>query len=246
MKLGVKMIINVKNMNINYIQYGEGHDVVLLHGWGQNIEMMRPLGDRLQKNHRITIIDLPGFGQSSEPDVELTIYDYCDVVEQVLKKLKVKNPVMIGHSFGGRISIIYASRNKCHRLVLFGSPCVREEEKESLKVKMLKSLKKVPFLRPFEDFAKKHIGSRDYRNASVVMRKVLVNTVNEDLSDCAKKIECPTLLIWGDNDTEEPVSSAKKMEALLQDGALIILPNSTHYAYLENLVQVVNIINNFI
>ena len=38
------MIKKVKNLDINYIQYGEGEDVVLLHGWGQNIEMMNPLG----------------------------------------------------------------------------------------------------------------------------------------------------------------------------------------------------------
>lgn len=246
MRLGVKMIINVKDIEINYIQYGEGDDVVLLHGWGQNIEMMDPLGQNLKKNHRITIIDLPGFGASSEPKVELNIYDYCDIVEEILEKLKIKNPTMIGHSFGGRISIIYASRNKTNKLVLFGSPCVREKQKESLKVKILKTLKKVPFLKPLENFAKNHIGSRDYKNASIMMRKILVNTVNEDLSDCAKKIKCPTLLIWGDNDLEEPVESAKKLEALLKDGALIVLPNSTHYAYLENLRQVINILNNFI
>lgn len=240
------MTINIRNININYIQYGSGSDVVLLHGWGQNIAMMKPIGDRLQKNHRITILDFPGFGESEEPKTALTIYDYCEILEELLKKLKVKKPVIMGHSFGGRIAIIYASRNEVEKVVLFGSPCIRKEVKPSLKLRMLKSLKKIPGINKLEGFAKNHMGSRDYKNASEIMKKILVNVVNEDLSECAKKINVPTLLIWGDRDTEAPVEDAKELEKIIPDAGLIVLPNSTHYAYLENLPQVINILNNFL
>ena len=70
------------------------------------------------------------------------------------------------------------------------------------------------------------------------------NNINEDLSSYAKKIEEPTLLIWGQNDTEAPVSDAKELERIMIDGALIVLPG-THYAYLENLGRVVEILKNF-
>lgn len=239
------MTTNIRNININYIQYGSGSDIVLLHGWGQNIAMMKPLGDKFQKNYRITILDFPGFGESDEPVEALTIYDYCEILEELLKKLKVKNPIVIGHSFGGRVAIVYASRNDTKKLVLFGSPCVRTAKSESVKVRMLKKLKKIPGINKLEGFAKKHIGSRDYKNASEIMRKILVNVVNEDLSECAKKISAPTLLVWGDNDTEAPVEDAKKLEEIIPDAGLIVLSNSTHYAYLENLAYVVNILNNF-
>lgn len=240
------MTINIRNININYIQYGSGSDVVLLHGWGQNIAMMKPIGHRLQKNHRITILDFPGFGESEEPKTALTVYDYCEILEELLKKLKVKKPVIMGHSFGGRIAIIYASRNEVEKVVLFGSPCIRKEVKPSLKLRMLKSLKKIPGINKLEGFAKNHMGSRDYKNASEIMKKILVNVVNEDLSECAKKINVPTLLIWGDRDTEAPVEDAKELEKIIPDAGLIVLPNSTHYAYLENLPQVINILNNFL
>ncbi len=240
------MRINIRNININYIQYGSGSDVVLLHGWGQNIAMMKPIGDRLQKNHRITILDFPGFGDSEEPKTALTVYDYCEILEELLKKLKVKKPVIMGHSFGGRIAIIYASRNEVEKVVLFGSPCIRKEVKPSLKLRMLKSLKKIPGINKLEGFAKNHMGSRDYKNANEIMKKILVNVVNEDLSECAKKINAPTLLIWGDRDTEAPVEDAKELEKIIPDAGLIVLPNSTHYAYLENLPQVINILNNFL
>ena len=241
----MNMKINIRNIDINYIQYGSGKDIVLLHGWGQNIEMMKPLGDRFSKKFRITILDFPGFGQSSEPQDAINIYDYADILNEMLQKIGVKNPIVIGHSFGGRVGIVYSSKNPVDKLVLFGSPCIRHDEKMSVKTRVLKSLKKVPGLNKFEDFAKKHIGSRDYKAASDVMRKILVNVVNEDLSECAKRIKCPTLLIWGDNDTEAPVEDAKELESIMKDAALIVLPNSTHYAYLENLGHVVNILNNF-
>ena len=92
---------------------------------------------------------------------------------------------------------------------------------------------------------KKFTGSADYKNASPVMREVLVKTVNEDLSECAKKIKAETLLIWGDNDTAVPLEHAKELNNLLENSDLIVLPGS-HYCYLENLHQVINILNNFL
>lgn len=241
------MTINIKDIDINYIQYGSGKkNIVLLHGWGQNIEMMNPIGKKLEKNATITIIDLPGHGESSEPKQEITIYDYCEIVKELLDKLKIKDPILIGHSFGGRIAIIYAGKYKVDKLVLLGAPCIRKETKVSTKVKILKGLKKIPLLNKLEGFAKKHIGSRDYRNASCVMRKILVNTVNEDLSSYARDIVCPTLLIWGDNDTEAPLAEAQELEKIMKDAGLIVYEGGTHYTYLEFLNPVCNVIKTFI
>lgn len=238
------MKINIKDLNINYIQYGEGKDIILLHGWGQNIEMMKPLGDYFCDRFRITILDLPGFGESDEPKKTWTIDDYELMLEDFIKELKIKKPIVIGHSFGGRLSIRYSARNPIEKLVLFGSPCIRIQEALPLKVRMLKSMKKLPGMDKVGEYMKQYIGSRDYKAASPVMRQTLVEVVNEDLSHYAKEIEEPTLLIWGQNDTEAPVAEAKELEKIMIDAALIILPG-THYAYLENLQQVVNILNNF-
>lgn len=238
------MFKKIKNIKINYKQYGEGEDVVLLHGWGQNIEMMKPLGDKLSSNHKITIIDLPGFGVSESPSFAYSIFDYTEIVHELLDSLKITNPIIIGHSFGGRIAIVYASKYPISKLVLFGSPCVRHEYK-SMRQSFYKAIKKVSILKPLVNLMKKHTGSVDYRNASPLMREVLVKTVNQDLSDYAKKITCEALLIWGENDEAVPVSEAKELDAILANSALIILPG-THYCYLENLVQVTNILNNFI
>ena len=239
------MKINIKNIDINYTQYGEGKDIVLLHGWGQNIEMMKPIGDNLCINHRITILDLPGFGESEEPKEVWNIGDYSNMLEEFLNRLDIKKPVIMGHSFGGRIAIRYSANHSIEKLVLFGSPCIRIQEELPLYVKMLKSAKKLPGLNELGEYMKKYIGSRDYKAASPMMRKILVNVVNEDLSKYAREIEEPTLLIWGEQDTEAPLKDAKELEKIMIDAGLVVLPG-THYAYLENLGQVINILNNFL
>ena len=238
------MFKTIKKIKINYKQYGEGKDIVLLHGWGQNIQMMDPLGNYLKANHKITIVDLPGFGLSSEPDYAYSVYDYVELLKELFDTLDITKPTLIGHSFGGRLSIIYASKYEVEKVVLFGSPCVRHEYK-STKQTILKTLKKVKILSPLANLMKKYTGSADYKNASPIMREVLVKTVNEDLSECAKKIKASTLLIWGDNDTAVPVEHARELNELLTDSDLIVLPGS-HYCYLENLHQVINILNNFL
>ncbi len=239
------MKIKIDNIDVNYIQYGSGKDIILLHGWGQNIQMMQPLGDLLQDRFRITILDLPGFGQSSEPLEVWTISDYSHFLEKFANEVHIKKPIVIGHSFGGRVAIRYSAHNTIEKLVLFGSPCIRVEEKLPLSVKILKTIKKLPGMNEIGEKMKKYIGSRDYKAASPIMRKILVEVVNEDLSKYAREIEEPTLLIWGENDTEAPVTEAKELEKIMLDAGLIILPG-THYAYLENLGRVVSILNNFL
>ena len=240
--------MNIKDVYVNFIQYGNksGKNIVLLHGWSQNIEMMDPIGKRLQKDFYITIIDLPGFGKSSEPTYGYTVYDYFEIVDELLRKLKIKNPIMIGHSFGGRISIIYAAKKGVEKLVLLASPFKRSVKKNTFKIKLLKFLKKVPVVKELESYMKTKIGSRDYRNATPIMRLILVNTVNEDLTEYLKQIESPTLLIWGDLDTEAPLEDAKYAETIMKDAGLIIYQGATHYAYLERINEVINVLNVFL
>lgn len=238
------MRINIKDVNINYIQYGEGPDILLLHGWGQNIDMMKPLGDNFSDKYRITILDLPGFGNSSEPPTSWNMTNYSDMLEEFVARVGINKPIVIGHSFGGRLAIRFSANNPIEKLVLFGAPCIRLQEKLPLSVRILKTIKKLPLMNEFGEYMKQYIGSRDYKAASPIMRQTLVDVVNEDLSSYAKKIEEPALLIWGQNDTEAPVSDARELERIMIDGALIVLPG-THYAYLENLGRVVEIIKNF-
>ena len=239
--------MNINGQNINFLDYGKknGDALVFLHGWGQNIEMMQMLGEPFKQDYRIIIIDFPGFGKSEEPKKVMNVSDYTNVVETLLKKLKIENPILIGHSFGGRVSVKFASRNKVKKLILL-SPALRGHDKKGIKTKILKSLKKVPGIKNLEGWAKNHMGSRDYKAASPIMKQVLVQTVNEDLSADAKKIKVPVILIYGNLDSEVPEEDTKEYERLIEDCGLILYEGCTHYAYLERLNQTISIIRNFI
>lgn len=236
-----------KNIKINYERIGDkkGDPIVLLHGWGQNIQMMKIIGEKYPKNDCL-IIDFPGHGKSEEPKEIWTLDDFTNMVHELLKSLKINNPILIGHSFGGKIALIYASKYETKKLVLFGSPFKIKKNPKSLKVQILKSLKMIPGTKKIAEFAKKHIGSEDYKKASPVMRDILVRHVNTDITEEVKKITCPTIIIWGDHDEAVPIEDAYELSTYIKDSAVIKYEGCTHYAYLERLGQTISIIDSFI
>ncbi len=240
--------MDVKGTYVNYVQYGNetGKDIVLLHGWGQNIEMMDPIGKGMQNKFRITIIDFPGFGKSPEPPYGFSVFDYYEILDELLENLNIKEPILIGHSFGGRIAIIYAVNKKVSKLVLMGTPFRRTNKKANYKLKVLKIVRKTPIIKNFEGYLRSKIASNDYYNASPIMRKVLVNVINQELTDLIPKIKVPTILIWGSYDKEVPISEAKYIEDKIKDCGLIIYEGCSHFAYLERLNQTINILDCFL
>ena len=207
--------------------------------------MMQMLGEPFKEEFRIVAVDFPGFGLSQEPEESMGVDGYTKIIELLLKKLNIEKPILIGHSFGGRVSVKFASRNEVEKVILL-SPALKSHDKKGIKTKLLKLLKKVPILKKLESWAKNHIGSRDYKAASPIMKEVLVKTVNEDLSSDATKIKAPVILIYGDYDSEVPEEDMKEYERLIPDCGLILYEGCTHYAYLERLNKTINIINNFI
>ena len=128
------MKFNYKNSNVNYEYYDNNSKIslVFLHGWGQNIQMMIPLAKPFIKKYNCMIIDLPGFGDSEEPQEVYTIYDYAEMVNKLLTSKKIKNPIIIGHSFGGKIALVYATKYKTNKIVLLASPYKKKIEKDTL------------------------------------------------------------------------------------------------------------------
>ncbi|MEG0026466.1 MAG: alpha/beta hydrolase [Bacilli bacterium] len=242
------MTKKIHDVDINYINYGNsnGKNVVLLHGWGQNIEMMKPVGDGLKNDFNIIIIDLPGFGASTEPKETWTLYDYVDSIKTLLDILGINKPILIGHSFGGKISLLYASKYECLNLILFSSPFRPQIKKLSWKTKMLKKAKQIPGTETLAHFVKKHVGSTDYKNASTRMRDIMVLHVNLDITEDVKKIHIPTLILWGTNDLAVSCDEAYELEKLISSSGVVMYENCTHYAYLERLKQTINVLNNFL
>ena len=238
----------IKNVDINYEHFDNKSktSLVFLHGWGQNIKMMESLAKPFCKKYNVLIIDLPGFGDSAEPKEVWSIYDYSEMVNELLKELKINNPILIGHSFGGKISLAYAIKYNPKKIVLLASPYKKNIKKPTLKMKVYKTVKKIPLLNKLEGFVKNHVGSTDYKNASEMMKKILVNHVNLDLTEELKNIKCPTLLIWGTNDNAVSYEDGKELEKLIPNAGLVTYEGCTHYAYLERLDQTIRVLNSFI
>ncbi|MCR5788156.1 MAG: alpha/beta hydrolase [Bacilli bacterium] len=233
-------------INYEYINNKSKNTLVFLHGWGQNVEMMKPIADPFNKTCNILIVDLPGHGKSEEPKKVFSLYDFADMVHELVLQLKIKNPVLIGHSFGGKISMIYASKYDVKKLILLSSPYKVEIKKQPLKVKLMKKLAKVPGFKGLANYFKKKMGSTDYRNASPMMRDILVAHVNTDITEDVKKISVPTIIIWGTNDLTVSIDNAYEIEKLIKDSAVIPYEGLSHFAYLENKNQTISIIDSFI
>ncbi|WP_423363825.1 alpha/beta fold hydrolase [Mycoplasma sp. P36-A1] len=235
------MEVTIDNMIINYEEIGHGQPVILMHGWGQNLEMMYSIVAGLKDQYHVYNIDLPGFGHSDEPSKAYTIDDYTNFLEEFVKINNIDNPIIIGHSFGCRIAIKYAARkNPVKEMVLTGAAGLIDKKTplyyfRVYTYKFFKIFKNVPFIKYYIQEAMDNAGSEDYKNSSPVMKGILKNAVNEDLESYLGKITCPVLLIFGSNDDATPVWMAKVMEDKMHNATLKIYQNATHYAYLENI-----------
>ncbi len=222
---------------------GSGPAVLLLHGWGCDHSVFESLRNLLCSHYTVYSFDLPGFGRSPEPGTVWGVEEYTQLVEAFIREQGIESPSLAGHSFGGRVSIRYASRNKVDRLMLIDAAGVKPVRtlKYYYKVYTYKFLRRsVRLLLPSRQAERiieryrKGKGSPDYNNASPRMRAVLSKTVNEDLRAFMPSIAAPTLLFWGENDTATPLRDARIMERLIPDAGLVVVPGAGHFSFLEN------------
>lgn len=246
------MKITVHGTEINYIVDGNGTDVILLHGWGQNIAMMQPVHDHLKQFHRVWTLDFPGFGDSPEPPTAWDTYEYTVMLAAFIEKMEITKPTLMGHSFGGRVAIIYAGQqHPVEKVVLFDAAGVKPKRGLDYYVRVYsykfgKKVMSLPGLTQLKSRFQAQAGSADYQNASPIMKQVLSKVVNQDLQHLMPNISVPVLLIWGELDDATPVSDAQVMEAKMPNAGLVVLPGVGHYAYLERLPQVLTILDSFL
>ena len=235
------MEIVIDDIVINYEKVGSGQPVIVMHGWGQNLEMMYSIVGALKDNYQVFNIDLPGHGQSDEPLSPYTIDDYTTFLEEFIAKNQIEQPIIVGHSFGCRIAIRYASRNdNLKKLVLTGAAGIMPKRSiiyyfRVYVYKFFKLFKDVPFVKHYIREMMESGGSEDYRNSSPIMKEVLKNTVNTDLTPYLKDVKVPTLLIYGSKDDATPLWMGKVMEAEIKEARLIVYEGCSHYAYLERI-----------
>ncbi len=232
--------------------------VVLLHGWGASVQTMQPIYDYLAPRYRVYALDFPGCGGSDQPPVAWGVADYVQFVLDWLDALQLSRVTFIGHSHGGRVSLALAARHpeRVKRLILVDSAGIRapRDFRYYRRVYFYKAARRVialPGIRRWQTPLRKRLmqllGSEDYGSVTPgVMQGTFIKLVNEDLRPILKSIKASTLLIWGENDQDTPVSDGKLMEQTIPDAGLVILKGAGHFSYLDCFPQFCAVISSFL
>lgn len=100
-----------KNAKISFSDVGKGTAVVLIHGFLENSTMWDAITPHLIKRNRIITIDLLGHGNSDCLGYVHSMELFAETVEAILKHLRIRKPILIGHSLGGYVALAFAEKH---------------------------------------------------------------------------------------------------------------------------------------
>lgn len=251
------MYLTLNDITIYYEQYGKSENTILiLPGWGNTRETFHHIINHFKDNHSIYILDYPAMGKSPIPSKTLTIYDYTEIIINFMKYNNIKNPIIIAHSFGGRITTLLTSHYKIQakKLILIDIAGIKPKKtlKKFIKEKTYKLLRHLTKILPKNKQEKARVkllkifASTDYNALPLQMKETFKNIVNEDLTKYFYNIENESLIIWGELDKDTPIKDAYKIKKAIKNSALIILKKASHYSYLQYPTLINNIIYEFI
>lgn len=237
--------IEIDGVSLHYRDSGEEtlRPVVIMHGWGCNMDTVASIENIFKGKMRVLNVDLPGHGSSSEPPAVWGVEEFTAMMEKFISRLGLVRPSLVGHSFGGRISLLLSSRGDVDKVLLVDAAGIKPKRGFNYyrKVYTFKAMKNLLMLvlgkkKGMEAVEKMRAkkGSADYRSSSPRMRAVMSRCVNEDLKHVMPAIKAPTLLIWGEDDTATPLSDAITMKRLIPNAGLVSFPGCGHYSFLDN------------
>lgn len=246
--------LDIDGLMVRYQVGGQGPPVLLLHGWGGTLESFTPVSDDLRGSYTVYAFDLPGFGESSLPPIAWGAADYARLTLNLVDTLKLDRPHLIGHSFGGQVAIALAATypERVGRLILVGSAGIHTRRPPSVHLKRL-AARVGRWLAAYggwwgnrlREAIYRGVQSQDYARAGP-LRATLVKVVNEDLKALLPRIISPTLVVWGENDTDVPLASAHVMVRLIPEARLVVLERAGHFAYLDQFGQFRLIVHRFL
>lgn len=211
--------------------------ILVLHGWRLNSTYYSSLLEILKKNgFQAYALDLPGFGEEPLRSKTMNLSDYVSFIKEYIDKKKWQKVTLIGHSFGGRVSLKYTSDNsdKVDTLILTGVPIIRDmsfKKKAQFVVASAgsKTLQILP--KNLYEFLRKSlyyvIGEWDYYKSGE-LKGVFKNIISEDLIPFIKKVTVPTVLVWGEKDTITPTRFLSKIKDLNPNIITRVIPESGH------------------
>lgn len=236
-----------------YINSNCNDTILLLHGWGGNKDSFAKLKKILQVNFNILSISFPPLNIYKPPNqlnrinnistVALDMYDYKNIVINILQLLNLKHINIICHSFGFRVALMLTtSKIVIEKIVITGGAGIRLKPNFFKKIRIQFNsiwLKKHP-----EDFYK--IASSEYSNLSHIDQQTFKNIINKDLTKYIKLLPCKTFLFWGKKDTETPIRMFKIIKKIKPNLLSKIIDKGTHFCYLEQSNIFIDCCQNFL
>lgn len=231
--------------------------IVILHGWGLKGSIYSKLSDLLKnEGYKVFAPDMPGFGKEPLVNKSMNLNDYVLFVKNFLEKKKLKKVILIGHSFGGRVSIKFSARfpQSVHAIVLTGVPGIRQKLSFFRKIIQYFAVSigevfKIKALLPVKHILRKGlyfmIGEWDYYNAGD-LRETFKNVINEDLSFILSRIGAKTLLVWGSKDSVVPSYIGESMQRQIKNSELILIKGEGHKLLYTNPKKFADAILSFI
>ncbi len=219
--------------------------IVVLHGWRHSTDQWEDFKNALAEDAKVVTFDLPGFGAEPKPPFAWGIPEYKEWAKRKMEEVSDGNDViLLGHSFGGRIAGLIASERPSwlKALVLYGSPSLRRPNlKIRFKIRLAKICKhlglRTKVIRPHSD-----LQIADESGMGEILRKIIEFDMTKEL----RKINVPTLLVWGRYDRPVPLRIANEIHSLIPESKLVIMEDVGHNAHLENPTLFYGIIKKFI
>jgi pimeloyl-ACP methyl ester carboxylesterase len=251
--------MTVDGLSVHYEKAGSGPLVFLLHGWGSNLTLFAGVAAIIARKYTVVSLDFPGCGGTAEPAQSWGMDDYTRFTSAFIASFGSDDVIVLGHSHGGRVAIRLATDPglpfHVSKLVLVDSAGILPKRTAGyhLRVKAYKTGKKVLDWTPVKALFpealaefQQSMGSTDYAAASPVMRASLVKVVNADLEPLLPQISAETLLVWGENDADTPLSDGQTMERAIPGSGLVVLPGAGHYSFLDQAYTFGKVIESFL
>ncbi|WP_104760973.1 alpha/beta fold hydrolase [Helicobacter cetorum] len=222
-KRTIRYLDNDFDIAYTLIDNKSAFNAVFLHGWGSSKDIMQRAFQKSFSKYNHLYIDLPGFNQSPNTEKILETKDYANIIDLFLESLNYKAHLAFGHSFGGKVALL--SENE--RLVLLSSAGILEPKplKVRLKIVLAKVFKKLGLNLSF-------LKSKDAQGLNKAMYETFKKVVCEDFTPYFKACQKEVWLFWGKDDKATPLSSAKRMHALIKDSKLVVLEGE-HFFFLN-------------
>jgi pimeloyl-ACP methyl ester carboxylesterase len=247
--------IDILGLSTAFAVGGSGPTAVLaLHGWGGSIESFWPVAQQLDRlgDYTTHVLDLPGFGETALPPDPWGVPEYAAFVLAYMDAQGLRRAHLLGHSFGGRISLILGADHpeRVDKMVLADSagvpnPAIPGRDAAVKAAKMVFSLPGLKRLyEPVRRRAYEQIGATDYLEAGA-LRATFVKVIEQDLLPYAARVSRPTLLIWGDRDEDTPLWQGRRLAETIPDAGLVVLAGAGHFSYLERLPEYIRIVHHF-